>query len=212
MAYIYQITNDINDKIYIGKTVRSIQERFKEHCRDYLKREMENRPLYRAMKKYGIEHFHIELLEETDAPEERERFWIEEKGSFKHGYNATIGGDGKPYLDYELLIEAYKQLQSLESVRRLYGCDTHYLSRILKQNNIQVKSNQQVNQEKFGKSVNQYDLQGNYLKTYIGLNDAARAVSKETTNLGGAAGHISDVCKGKRKTAYGFIWKFAEEE
>lgn len=211
MAYIYQITNDVNGKIYIGKTIRSIQERFREHCRDYTKRDMENRPLYRAMQKYGIEHFHIELLEETDNPEERERFWIEEKGSFKFGYNATIGGDGKPYLDYGLLIEAYKQLQSLEAVHQLYGCDTHHLSRILKQNNIQIKNNQQINQEKFGKNVNQYDLQGNYLKTYIGVRDAARAVSKETTNLGGAASHITDVCKGKRKTAYGYKWKFVEE-
>ena len=30
MAYIYQIINDINDKIYIGKTERSIEERWNE--------------------------------------------------------------------------------------------------------------------------------------------------------------------------------------
>ena len=29
MSYIYKITNDINDKVYIGKTNLSIQERFK---------------------------------------------------------------------------------------------------------------------------------------------------------------------------------------
>lgn len=34
MAYIYQITNDINQKIYIGKTECSIEKRFKEHCWD----------------------------------------------------------------------------------------------------------------------------------------------------------------------------------
>lgn len=34
MALIYKITNDINDKIYIGKTNFSIEKRFKEHCRD----------------------------------------------------------------------------------------------------------------------------------------------------------------------------------
>ena len=163
------------------------------------------------MRKYGIEHFHIGLLEETDNPEERERFWIEEKGSFKNGYNATIGGDGRPYLDYDLLTEAYQQTQSLEEVHKIYGCDTQYLSNILKYRGIQVKSSQQVNQEKFGKLVNQYDLQGNYLKTYAGVRDAARAVSKEITNLGGAASHITDVCKGKRKTAYKFIWKFVEK-
>ena len=95
MAYIYQITNKLNGKIYIGKTERSVQERWKEHCRDYLKERCEIRPLYRAMKKYGVENFFIEVIEETDNPEEREVFWIQQKGSFKSGYNATLGGDGK---------------------------------------------------------------------------------------------------------------------
>lgn len=35
------------------------------------------------------------MIEETDIPEEREKYWIEYFGSFKNGYNATIGGDGK---------------------------------------------------------------------------------------------------------------------
>jgi hypothetical protein len=33
----------------------------------------------------------------------------------------------------------------------------------------------------------------------------------ESFNYRGAAGHISDVCKGRRKTAYKYKWKFAEE-
>lgn len=47
------------------------------------------------MKEYGIENFFVETLEETEEPEEREKYWIEYFGSFKNGYNATIGGDGK---------------------------------------------------------------------------------------------------------------------
>ena len=62
------------------------------------------------MRKYGIEHFHIELIEETDNPEEREVFWIENKRSFKNGYNATKGGDGRPYLDYDLIISTYNEV------------------------------------------------------------------------------------------------------
>ena len=33
---------------------------------------MEKRPLYEAMKKYGVENFELTLIEETDIPEERE--------------------------------------------------------------------------------------------------------------------------------------------
>ena len=35
MAYIYKITNDINQKIYVGKTERTVEERFLEHCRAF---------------------------------------------------------------------------------------------------------------------------------------------------------------------------------
>ena len=59
------------------------------------------------MRKYGIEHFHIELIEETDNPEEREVYWIEQKQSFKYGYNATMGGDGQKYIDYDLVVATY---------------------------------------------------------------------------------------------------------
>lgn len=37
MAYIYKITNDVNGKIYIGKTYNSIEKRFKEHIADGVK-------------------------------------------------------------------------------------------------------------------------------------------------------------------------------
>ena len=116
MAYIYKIENDINQKIYIGKTENSLRKRFQEHCRDARKNTEEHRPLYAAMKKYGEEHFHISLIEETDNPNEREKYWIETYGSFKNGYNATTGGDGQSYLDYDLIVDTYKELQNQKEV------------------------------------------------------------------------------------------------
>lgn len=162
------------------------------------------------MLKYGVEHFHIELLEETDNPEEREKYWIEQKGSFKYGYNATTGGDGRPYLDYDVLVAAYLELRSLEAVSKLYGCDTSYLSKILKSRNIRVDNNQTVNRRENGKCVNQYDLQDNYIKTFTTAHDAARELRPNSSSLGGVASHITDVCRGARKTAYGYKWKFSK--
>lgn len=210
MAYIYQITNDINGKIYIGKTMRSIQERFKEHCRDYTKREMENRPLYRAMKKYGIEHFHIELLEETENPEEREIYWIENKRSFKNGYNATMGGDGRKYIDYDLVIATYQEVQNIAETARILGIDRSHASIILHNNNILIRSGDEINQKRLGKVVNQYSLKGEYIQSFPSAKAAADALGKTTATSKGATSHITDVCRGKRKTAYGFIWKFPE--
>ena len=51
MGYIYKIVNDINDKIYIGQTNRTIQERWKEHKLDAQARLKEKRPLYSAIRK-----------------------------------------------------------------------------------------------------------------------------------------------------------------
>lgn len=70
---IYKIYNDVNDKLYIGKTVSSIEKRFQEHCDDSKKERCEKRSLYNAMNKYGIEHFFIELIEECDLKELSEK-------------------------------------------------------------------------------------------------------------------------------------------
>ena len=133
MAYIYMITNDINGKIYIGKTEFSIEKRFKEHCADALRERNEKRPLYSAMRKYGIEHFHIELIEETDNPEEREVYWIEQKRSFKNGYNATLGGDGKRYCDYDLIYSLYKEGLNIKEVAKILNYSMDTCSRVLNQ-------------------------------------------------------------------------------
>ena len=208
MAYIYQIVNDINGKIYVGKTERSIEERFREHCKDYTRRDFEKRPLYRAMKKYGIEHFHIELLEETNNPEEREVYWIEQKRSFKDGYNATLGGDGKHYIDYDLVIAMYLELQNQNEVARRMGISSDTVHTILKSNDVDILKNSEVSARVTGKIINQYSLDGEYIQSFPSAKAAAESLGKISSTSNGASSHISDVCRGKRKTAYGYKWKF----
>lgn len=209
MSYIYKITNIKNNKIYIGKTNRTIEERFKEHCKDYKKRDYEKRPLYAAMRKYGAENFSIELVEETDNPEEREKYWIEHYGSFKNGYNATLGGDGKSYIDYDLVVATYKENPIQKEVAKLLNISEDTVNTALKVKKIKTLSQAEAVRISVGKVVNQYDLQGKYLNSYPSTRAAAESLHKITTS-NGAASHIADVCKGKRKTAYGYIWKFSE--
>ena len=54
MAFIYKITNDINNKVYVGETAIGIEHRWLKHIQDLYKR---NFKLQLAMRKYGIEHF-----------------------------------------------------------------------------------------------------------------------------------------------------------
>lgn len=104
MAFIYKITNKTNGKSYIGKTESTVDKRFKEHSSEYKKDCHNHRPLYRAMNKYGLENFTVETLEETTEASEREIYWIEFYGTYSNGYNATKGGDGKSYVDEELIV------------------------------------------------------------------------------------------------------------
>ena len=211
MAYIYQITNDINGKIYIGKTEFSIEKRFKEHCQDAFRDRNEKRPLYAAMRKYGVEHFHIELIEETDNPEEREVFWIENKRSFKNGYNATVGGDGKKYIDYDLVISSYKEIKSITDTAKALNISADSVSNILHQNNIFIISSSEVNLNKYGKITNMYSLEGEFLKSFSSTNEAAQyMIDNNLTNCKKTTikQHITEVCTGRRNTAAKYKWKY----
>ena len=100
------------------------------------------------MRKYGINHFHIDLIEETDSPEEREIYWIEQKQSFKNGYNATMGGDGRKFLDYDLIISTYRQLENIAMTAKALGIDKDSVHNVLTANNIPIKSSQDVIKDK----------------------------------------------------------------
>lgn len=64
---VYKITNDINNKIYIGQTTESLEHRFARHCGYQLQ---DDTYFHRAIKKYGKEHFKIELVYECSSQEE----------------------------------------------------------------------------------------------------------------------------------------------
>ena len=97
MGRIYKITNDINNKVYIGQTIKTLTKRWQQHKCNSTKEYFKQIVLYKAFKKYGIEHFHIEEIEEVenDLLDEREKYWIQYYNCYgNNGYNATIGGDG----------------------------------------------------------------------------------------------------------------------
>lgn len=87
---VYCITNNTNNKQYVGVTTRSIEQRFKEHCKT-------DSGIGKAIKKYGKNNFDIELIDYADDKEElyeSEIYWINKLNTFKNGYNQTLGGEG----------------------------------------------------------------------------------------------------------------------
>ena len=212
MAYIYKIINDINATVYVGKTEFSIEKRFKQHCLDAFKNRNEKRPLYSAMRKYGVEHFRAELIEETDNANEREIYWIDKLNSYQQGYNATKGGDGKKYLDYDLIVATYKESKNIRETSRKLNVSVDSIEAVLQERKEKIYSLREVNRNIHGKAVKQLDKNtGDLIQIFDTLSDAARYIQPNTTSLGGVSGHIINVCKGKRQTAYGYKWEYVEK-
>ena len=208
MAYIYKIINDINNKVYIGKTTETIQKRWKEHLNDYNKSRYEKRPLYNAMNKYGIEHFHIEeieYVENIEKLEERETYWIAYYDSYHSGYNATIGGDGKKYLDYSLIYETWLKGYSINEVAKILNCSSDSVTKVLSLYNITSEEKRKHAIQSKSKKVCQIDKDTNkIIKIYNSIHEAERL-------NGFSRNHISPVCQNKRKLAFGYKWKFLED-
>lgn len=63
MGYIYKIINDVNDKIYIGQTINTIEYRFNNHI-NAAKQSIHKNKFHDALIEIGPEHFKVELVEE----------------------------------------------------------------------------------------------------------------------------------------------------
>jgi group I intron endonuclease len=109
---IYKITNKVNGKIYIGQTIRTLEQRKWQHldaakhgCRTHL---------YSAIRKYGEENFEFEVIDEASSIEELnelERYYIAKFDCIKSGYNMVDGGNNNV-----MFLDSVKQ-KHLESMR-----------------------------------------------------------------------------------------------
>lgn len=205
MPFIYKITNLINNKIYVGKTTETIDKRWKEHKKDFKREKCRNRPLYKAMNKYGIENFSVELIEECNFGEEsdREIYWIDKLDSYHNGYNATKGGDGKSYADYNKIFKLYSDGCNLSEIKKETGYDYNTISKVLTDKGISSHEKQVRGAKNITKSIAQLDKKTmNIIQIFPSIEDAYNYLNKQSS------GHITEVCNGKRQTAYGYKWKY----
>lgn len=209
MAYIYKITNNINQKVYIGKTLGTVNHRFRGHISDCYNRDWENRPLYRAMKKYGVDNFTVETIEECSEEDSsnREEYWIQYYNSFIDGYNATRGGDGKRYADYDLIVKLYNQGKNNREIRELTNYDGYTITRALENYGITEAERKQRGWQNSYKAVVMLDK--NTLEELQVFE--SQSAAERFLGIKPGSSHIASVCKGKRKTAQGYSWKYLNE-
>ena len=209
-GYIYKITNNINNKIYIGKTLHPIEKRFNEHCKDAFRDRNEKRPLYAAMRKYGVENFEIELVEEIsiDRLSEREIYWINHYNSYCNGYNATKGGDGKQLYDYQAIVNEFLSGKLIKELAIEFECCEDTISQALKLANINSKQNSIKNTYK---KLVACDLKDNVIQEFESRKAAVLWLQNnnytKATDIDNISAAIGRAANGKRATAYGMKWK-----
>jgi len=89
--YIYEITNNINGKKYIGQTLRPVESRFARHINDAINNHLDTH-FARAIRKYGADNFSVKIIDTAETQEEltsKERHWIKLYDTVNSGYNET---------------------------------------------------------------------------------------------------------------------------
>ena len=140
---VYKITNKINNKVYIGITIRKLNERWNEHRSRISERK--HCHLYGAMDKYGVENFAIEQIDTATSKEElysKEEYYIKlfNSNNPDFGYNMTQGGDALRAidLDAEYIVYLYTvERKSTSEIANILKVSPNTIRRRLISQNIQ---------------------------------------------------------------------------
>jgi group I intron endonuclease len=102
IGFIYHVTNTVNGKMYIGKTIKPFDGRWQEHIK--LSRWKRGFYLHRSIRKHGASAFAFEIVDVAFAEDELnrkecERIACECAAEPQFGYNCTFGGDGGKHRD-----------------------------------------------------------------------------------------------------------------
>ena len=216
MAYIYMITNKINQKKYIGKTNFSIEKRWKEHQRDSLRNRCEKRPLYNAINKYGAENFIIEELEKClpDIAEQREQHWIEQLDTYNNGYNSTIGGDGKSYLNYKKILKLFDEtLLTQAEISKECNCSEDSVRNIVSQYRENVDWLERYTSRQLPNNLGISGKTVRCIEEQIEFSSATKAANWLVENgriksQSYGRTKIPMACRGERNTVGGYHWEY----
>jgi hypothetical protein len=224
MVGIYKITNKLNQKCYIGKSI-DIETRWGEHTRNakYVDRQTYNYPLYNAIRKYGIENFVFEILEETISNDEfmyeRENYYYD---LYKPEYNQMRPErNAADFLRQELLqidketLKIVNIFNGVNIAAKQLGISRSGISNVLigraKSSNgyywclskdYDSFTKPEPQYEAHRKKVAKIDLEsGEVVAIYGSLSEAGEENNLDRRTIGG-------VTNGKRKSAGGYAWSF----
>lgn len=218
MGCIYMRTSP-SGKSYIGQTSFQEEKRWKEHCNiAFLKSSPGyNYPLSRAIRKYGPDNFSCIILEDNiedvNILHEREMYWINYYDTFRHGLNATMGGEGNKIIDDGKIKELWDAGHCVRDICLLLDI---WPSTALNNLDISIEECQKrgpiyktKNSLKYlgdfqtGRAmpVSCFDMEtGELIKSFQSFYQAAKFVGVNKSTV------IWKAADGKIKSAYGYYW------
>lgn len=215
MAIIYKIINKINGKIYIGETTSSLEQRWKDHCRDGKNGSHNKSVLHDAMYKYGIDNFSIEQIDEVPDEQrfEKETEYIIKYQSLvsQHGYNIVLYGSGYGIYNADDFIALWEQGYTQQEIIDIIGCSQSTVKKFLSSYGVtsfDFKSRAGIESAKkqgLNKPIEQYSLDGQFVQEWESASDCARH------NIDFIQSGISQACRGEISSYKGYLWKLKED-
>ena len=203
MIAVYTITNNINNKQYVG-----ISSNLKKRWYDHKKVDGWCPALHNSMKKYGVENFTFRHIADAftwnDACELEKKLIEEFNTKSPNGYNLTLGGDGTL---------GYKHTEE-ECKRRSERCPTRNpeIMKLIadKQRGVKRPQTSGINNAMFGRTgLKSHVLKHTILATNISTGkELILNGSKEIEEHGFHRSHVYQCAKNKRKTHNNHTFKF----
>lgn len=209
--FIYKAISATTGKVYIGQTTQTLQERINQH-NSHAYGHQYNYHFHNAIRKYGSEDFTYEIIEDgiesTEVLNEREKYWIAYYDSYYNGYNSTLGGEGCVRRDDELIIKLFREGHTTQEICEITGYNRQTIYRSYTINGLTEDNNKrkaEQNRERCSRTVDQYSLDGKYIKTWPSATECGK-------NLGNQ-GLISAICRQEKSilSAYGFLFKYTDD-
>ncbi len=218
---IYKIENKINNKIYIGQSI-DIMHRWDQHKMDAFNESLTQKyrsALYSAIRKYGLQNFKFEIIEQCNKTDLniREIYWIKYYNSNNpnFGYNLTSGGDSPPKIItkcYQYNLDGYfiKEFMSVVCASEETGANKTSISRCchgdIKSAGgyiwrlYKVEKIEEYNSEREVIPIYQYSKNGDLIQVYKSMSIAAK-ISGINVSL------ICSCCAHDIKSAGGYVWR-----
>ena len=182
MIGIYKITNKINGKIYIGQSV-DIERRWKDHrvraFNNHKGNHQYNCPLYRAMRKYGLENFDFSILIECSKDElnQDEYQYIDQFNSMDDQYGYNLVDDEYKTGTQKITMEQLKEIIQLLQDNKMSQADIAKKFNVAESTISQINKGKQLYQEDISYPIRN-NYQGQPKKKYY-CQDCGKEITKK---------------------------------